>query len=115
MPLPDLRNKRCFGSDCAELLRECGEIDITFQGEQGDQILPLAGNRVLARLSVGNSFGEYAFFTGLCRTSSAKSQGFSKAYRIKRIDMITVLNQFHPDREMFASIKDNMALYGNAS
>ena len=61
-----------------------GEVKITFASETDD--------RDLATLKVGDSFGQYAFFTGTNRTATAISHGFSKAFRIPRADLLNVLS-----------------------
>lgn len=44
----------------------------------------MKNTRTLTNLVKGQSFGEYAFFTGGARTASARSIGFTRAYKIKR-------------------------------
>ncbi|CAD8194399.1 unnamed protein product [Paramecium octaurelia] len=89
--------------DAAMYMITKGTISIQFQDLNEE-----SNCRELSYLSKGDSFGEYAFFTGMPRTASAKSVGFSRAYKISRLHLLNVLAQFPLDMEKFCEVKDSI-------
>ncbi|CAD8112754.1 unnamed protein product [Paramecium sonneborni] len=89
--------------DCSLYLLTKGTVSILFQNEpQGKNA------KVLQYLQKGQSFGEYSFFTGLNRTASAKSIGFSRAYKITRQKLINVLQTNEIDLQRFCEVRDQI-------
>ncbi|CAD8115878.1 unnamed protein product [Paramecium sonneborni] len=89
--------------DCSLYLITKGTVSILFQNE------PQGRNaKVLQYLQKGQSFGEYSFFTGLNRTASAKSIGFSRAYKISRQKLLNVLQTNEIDLERFCEVRDQI-------
>ncbi|CAD8202945.1 unnamed protein product [Paramecium octaurelia] len=89
--------------DCSLYLITKGKISILFQNEPQGKI-----TRVLSFLEKGQTFGEYSFFTGLNRTASAKSIGFSRAYKITRQKLLNVLQTNETDLERFCEVRDQI-------
>ncbi|CAD8207910.1 unnamed protein product [Paramecium pentaurelia] len=89
--------------DAAMYMITKGTICIQFQ-----DINEGSNCREFSYLSKGDSFGEYAFFTGMPRTASAKSVGFSRAYKISRIQLLNVLAQCPLDMERFCEVRDSI-------
>ncbi|CAD8122803.1 unnamed protein product [Paramecium sonneborni] len=94
--------------DAALYIITKGIVCIQFQDDnQG------SNTRVLSYLTKGQSFGEYSFFTGMNRTASAKSVGFSRAYKISRQQLLIVLGQTPFDLERFCEVRDSILLSSN--
>ncbi|CAD8123877.1 unnamed protein product [Paramecium sonneborni] len=94
--------------DAALYIITKGIVCIQFQDEnQG------SNTRALSYLTKGQSFGEYSFFTGMNRTASAKSIGFSRAYKISRQQLLQVLGQTPLDLERFCEVRDSILLSSN--
>ncbi|CAD8083446.1 unnamed protein product [Paramecium primaurelia] len=89
--------------DCSLYLITKGTVSILFQNE-----LQAKNIRVLQYLEKGQTFGEYSFFTGLNRTASAKSIGFSRAYKIARQKLLNVLQTNEIDLERFCEVRDQI-------
>ena len=68
---------------------------------------------IVKELSVGEHFGEIAFFSGKVRKLSAKSKDFTTLFSINRNEFIQVLMKNSDDFEKFCMIKDQMVLYEN--
>ncbi|CAD8104943.1 unnamed protein product [Paramecium primaurelia] len=94
--------------DAALYIITKGIVCIQFQDDnQG------SNTRALSYLTKGQSFGEYSFFTGMNRTASAKSVGFSRAYKIPRQQLLIVLAQIPLDLERYCEIRDSILLSNN--
>lgn len=68
---------------------------------------------IVKELTVGEHFGEIAFFSGKVRKLSAKSKDFTTLFSINRNEFIQVLMKNSDDFEKFCMIKDQMVLYEN--
>ncbi|CAK58071.1 unnamed protein product (macronuclear) [Paramecium tetraurelia] len=94
--------------DCSLYIITKGTISVLFQDDPQGR-----NTRVLSYLEKGESFGEYSFFTGLNRCASAKSIGFSRAYKIPRQSLLTVLQTNQIDLERFCEVRDSILLGEN--
>ncbi|CAD8113554.1 unnamed protein product [Paramecium sonneborni] len=94
--------------DCSLYIITKGTVSVLFQDEPQGR-----NTRVLSYLEKGESFGEYSFFTGLNRCASAKSIGFSRAYKIPRQQLLNVLQTNQIDLERFCEVRDSILLCGN--
>ncbi|CAD8097297.1 unnamed protein product [Paramecium primaurelia] len=94
--------------DCSLYIITKGTVSVLFQDEPQGR-----NTRVLSYLEKGESFGEYSFFTGLNRCASAKSIGFSRAYKIPRQSLLTVLQTNQIDLERFCEVRDSILLGEN--
>lgn len=59
-------------------------------------------------LKMGDSFGEYQFFTGSSMSYSARSLEFSRILYINRKDFLEILKSHPVDYEKFCYIKDKI-------
>ncbi|CAD8117387.1 unnamed protein product [Paramecium sonneborni] len=94
--------------DCSLYIITKGTVSVLFQDEPQGR-----NTRVLSYLEKGESFGEYSFFTGLNRCASAKSIGFSRAYKIPRQQLLNVLQTNQIDLERFCEVRDSILLCEN--
>ncbi|CAD8210453.1 unnamed protein product [Paramecium octaurelia] len=94
--------------DAALYIITKGNVCIQFQDDNKG-----SNTRALSYLTKGQSFGEYSFFTGMNRTASAKSLGFSRAYKISRQQLLIVLAQSPLDLERYCEVRDSILLSNN--
>ncbi|EAR92709.2 cation channel family protein (macronuclear) [Tetrahymena thermophila SB210] len=83
--------------------------------EKGSCEIFIEGNdkkQTLYEIQSGQYFGTTSFFTGLNRTCSIRSQGFSTLLFINRDDFIDICKQSAPDFEKFCYLRDKV-LYEN--
>lgn len=76
--------------DSALYIINKGEIDIVYEQASNEDLYQNQKTHIKT-LVKGDSFGEIGFFTGQVRCASAFSRGFSKAYKIKRAEMLNLL------------------------
>nr|AHH28244.1 CAP family transcription factor [Philasterides dicentrarchi] len=53
-------------------------------------------------------FGEFGFFTGMCRQVSAKSTAYTTLYKIRRENFLQIVDENDEDFENFHMIKDKL-------
>ena len=64
-------------------------------------------------LSIGQSFGEYEFFTASPRIYSIRCKNFCSLLKINRNEFLQILKEFPEDHEKFCSIKDSLFIYSD--
>ncbi|CAK61242.1 unnamed protein product (macronuclear) [Paramecium tetraurelia] len=72
------------------------------------EISILDQNTQLAKLSAGDSFGEYSFFSGELRQASAKAKGFVSLYKIEQSKFVQLIQQNKIDHERYVFIKHSL-------
>lgn len=68
---------------------------------------------VVKELSVGESFGEFTFFSGQPRKLSARCKDFSTLFSLDRQEFLNILMNFSDDFEKFCMIRDQIVIYEN--
>ncbi|CAD8152036.1 unnamed protein product [Paramecium octaurelia] len=71
-------------------------------------IVLIKTRQIVARLSNKQIFGEISFFGNIGRTASAKSNGFTDAFVLRRQDFVGLLDKFPEDRERFNFINEEV-------
>ncbi|KAL4506086.1 hypothetical protein ABPG72_013847 [Tetrahymena utriculariae] len=69
--------------------------------------------KTICFLGQGQIIGQINFFTGMVRTASARSRGFTKLAKISRNSFLTIVNENEKDLQTFHQMKDNILLYEN--
>ncbi|KAL4506085.1 hypothetical protein ABPG72_013846 [Tetrahymena utriculariae] len=94
-------------SNAALLIIIEGSVEIYSQVANSHDI------KVITQLKEGNILGQINFFTGMARSASARSVGFTKIARITRDDFMEVVKDNEQDMQTFYQMKDNILLYEN--
>ena len=63
----------------------------------------------------GDTFGEFAFFSGLEQKGSARSLDFTTTFAIDKSEFLSIINKVNNDFEKFNEIKEKLALYNDSS
>ncbi|CAD8183738.1 unnamed protein product [Paramecium octaurelia] len=84
------------------------EQSLYFIQEGSINIILIKTRQIVARLSNKDVFGEISFFGNTERTASAKSNGFTDVFVLKRQHFIDLLSQFPEDREKFFFINSEV-------
>ncbi|EAR93496.1 cyclic nucleotide-binding domain protein (macronuclear) [Tetrahymena thermophila SB210] len=94
-------------SNAALLIIIEGSVEIYSQVANSHEI------KVITQLKEGNILGQINFFTGMARSASARSVGFTKIARITRDNFMEVVKDNEQDIQTFYQMKDNILLYEN--
>ncbi|CAD8168918.1 unnamed protein product [Paramecium pentaurelia] len=84
------------------------EQSLYFIQEGSINIILIKTRQIVARLGNKEVFGEISFFGNIERTASAKSNGFTDVFVLKRQDFINLLNKYPEDREKFFFINSEI-------
>ncbi|CAD8099542.1 unnamed protein product [Paramecium sonneborni] len=84
------------------------EQSLYFIQEGQINIILIKTRQIVARLTNKQIFGEISFFGNTERTASAKSDGFTDIFVLKRNDFIDLLSKFPEDREKFFLINSEV-------
>ena len=82
-----------------------GEIELFIETPNNSK------NISLKTLKKGDHFGEISFFTGVPRTTGAKSLSFSSVFFIKKESFVKIIKENNEDYEKFCKLKDEISLY----
>ncbi|KAM3146806.1 hypothetical protein pb186bvf_000960 [Paramecium bursaria] len=77
------------------------------------QINPGNSEYVSHKCQGGDSFGEWSFLTGFPRTATAEAKQYSCLHKLKRQDLLEVLDRFPHDYENYCMIRDELMFYKN--
>ena len=66
---------------------------------------------IFKKLKNKDSFGEYAFFTGLKNSFSARACTYTQVYKISREKFIEAVAKYPKDYERYCELKDKLVLY----
>ncbi|KAL4507719.1 hypothetical protein ABPG73_012407 [Tetrahymena malaccensis] len=69
--------------------------------------------KTICFLGQGQIIGQINFFTGMVRTASARSRGFTKLAKISRDSFLSIVKENEKDLQTFYQMKDNILLYEN--
>ena len=86
-----------------------GEVELKIQSPKNNRPTTI---RILKK---GDYFGELSFFTGIPRSTSAKSISFSSLFVLKKETFFRIIKENNEDFEKFCEIRDQMILYNNFS
>jgi hyperpolarization activated cyclic nucleotide-gated potassium channel 2 len=116
MEVTFIMKEKLFGAD-ETIFREDNPEDqnVYFIAKGAVEIFSLESNASLKKLSKDQLFGELAFFTGMSRIASARSNTFSELYTLNREEFLGILDQFPEDKEKYCMTKDKINLYGDYS
>ncbi|KAL4480249.1 hypothetical protein ABPG74_020765 [Tetrahymena malaccensis] len=95
-------------SDSALLMIIEGQVEIYTQNQQDKN-----SHKTICFLKTGNILGQINFFTGMARSASARSKGFTKIAKISNSSFLEVIKDHQKDFQTFFSMKDKIILYEN--
>ncbi|KAL4506087.1 hypothetical protein ABPG72_013848 [Tetrahymena utriculariae] len=95
-------------SDSALLMIIEGQVEIYTQNQQDKN-----SHKTICFLKTGNILGQINFFTGMARSASARSKGFTKIAKISNQSFLEVIKDHQKDFQTFFSMKDKIILYEN--
>ncbi|EAR93494.2 cyclic nucleotide-binding domain protein (macronuclear) [Tetrahymena thermophila SB210] len=95
-------------SDSALLMIIEGQVEIYTQNQQDKST-----HKTICFLKTGNILGQINFFTGMTRSASARSKGFTKIAKISNQSFLEVIKEHQKDFQTFFSMKDKILLYEN--